>query len=81
MAEAEQAYRKAIELDPNTADPHLQLGHALKMQRKRNEAAAAYLRALDLDPALDAAALELVALGWTRVGLSGRKRADTPPTL
>jgi tetratricopeptide (TPR) repeat protein len=70
MAEAEGAYRKATELDPNAADPHLQLGHALKLQRRKNEAVAAYCRALDLDPTLQAASLELVALGWTRHFLS-----------
>ena len=70
MLEAENAYLKSIELDPNVADTHLQLGHALKIQGRKIEASAAYLRALVLDPALDHASLELRTLGWT----SGRIR-------
>jgi tetratricopeptide (TPR) repeat protein len=54
MAEAESAYRKAIELEPDAADTFVHLGHALKIQGKRDEAAAAYRRALTLDPALRA---------------------------
>jgi len=70
VLEAENAYRKSIELDSNVADTHLQLGHALKIQGRKIEASAAYLRALVLDPALDHASLELRTLGWT----SGRIR-------
>jgi tetratricopeptide (TPR) repeat protein len=66
VAEAENAYRKSLELDAGVADTHLQLGHALKIQGRRIEAGTAYLRALALDPALDHASFELRALGWTR---------------
>jgi glycosyltransferase involved in cell wall biosynthesis/uncharacterized protein YciW len=64
--EAENAYRKSIELDGDIADTHLQLGHVLKIQGKRSEASAAYLRAFVLDPELHDAAFELKGLGWTR---------------
>jgi glycosyltransferase involved in cell wall biosynthesis len=66
VAEAENAYRKSLELDAGIADTHLQLGHALKIQGRRIEAGTAYLRALALDPTLDHASFELIALGWTR---------------
>jgi len=66
LAEAEGAYRKSLELDDKVADTHLQLGHALKIQGRKIEASAAYLCALALDPALEHAAIELKALGWTK---------------
>ena len=66
LAEAEDAYRKSLELDDKVADTHLQLGHALKIQGRKIEASAAYLCALALDPALEHAAIELKALGWTK---------------
>jgi glycosyltransferase involved in cell wall biosynthesis len=63
---AEGAYRRSLELDGDVADTHLQLGHALKIQGRKIEASAAYLRALALAPALEDAAAELKALGWTK---------------
>jgi len=51
VGQAERAYRKAIALDPDAADPHLQLGNALKIQGRSDEAAAAYRQALTRDPA------------------------------
>jgi len=66
ITEAEGAYRKAIELEPNAADPYLQLGHVLKLRGRRDEAASAYRRAFLLDPELNTASLELGALGWRR---------------
>ena len=47
------------------ADTHLQLGHALKLQGRIDEAAAAYLRAAALDPVLHHPRDELIGLGWT----------------
>lgn len=66
LSEAENAYRKSLELDGDVADTHLQLGHVLKIQGRKVEACAAYLNALALDPALEHAANELKALGWTK---------------
>jgi len=51
VGEAEAAYRKSINLDPNSADAHLQLGYALKIQGRIDEAVSAYFRSLALDPA------------------------------
>ena len=48
------------------ADTHLQLGHALKLQGRTDEAAAAYLRAAALNPVLQHPRDELIGLGWTR---------------
>jgi tetratricopeptide (TPR) repeat protein/tRNA A-37 threonylcarbamoyl transferase component Bud32 len=48
-AQAEAAYRRAIELDPTLADPHINLGNALRVQNKVVEAEAEYLRASALD--------------------------------
>ena len=35
LLQAEVAYRKALSLDPSSADTHLQLGHVLKLQGKK----------------------------------------------
>jgi len=65
VPEAEAAYRKSINLDPDSADAHLQLGHALKIQGRINEAVGTYFRSLALDPAPRHPRDELIALGWT----------------
>jgi FkbM family methyltransferase len=78
VAEAEAAYRQAIQLDPAVADPHLQLGHALKLQGRTGEAAEAYAAALRLDPKLQHAADELIALGWTQ-GEVGSAQSHSRP--
>ena len=77
-SKAEDAYRKSLELDGDVADTHLQLGHALKIQGRKIEASAAYLRALALDPGFDHASAELKALGWTkgRIQLALRRERD-----
>jgi tetratricopeptide (TPR) repeat protein len=75
---AESAYRRAIALDPNAADPHLQLGHALKLQGKTEEAQAAYLRALALDPSMPYPLQELHRLGWTEAQTAGLRGAVAP---
>jgi tetratricopeptide (TPR) repeat protein len=52
LAEAENAYRKAIELDPADARPWFNLGHLLSDQPNRlDEAETAYRKAIELDPA------------------------------
>jgi tetratricopeptide (TPR) repeat protein len=70
LAQAEVAYRRALSLDPGVADPHLHLGHVLKLQGKTNEAEAAYLRAFALDPSMPYPAQELSGLGWSKAMLA-----------
>src|SRR5438046_1681517 len=49
-AEAEAIYRQALAEAPADSDIHLQLGHALKLQGRHNEAVAAYRQAAALRP-------------------------------
>lgn len=44
-------FRKAVELDPRSADAYLWLGLALRKDHKNAEARAAFARALELNPA------------------------------
>ncbi len=62
---SEIAYRTALELEGDVADTHLSLGHTLKLQGRVADAAAAYLRALVLDPASQYPAVELAQLGFS----------------
>ena len=80
LAPAEAAYRRAIEDAPGVPDTHLHLGHVLKLRHRKEEALAAYLCALALDPDCDAARRELVALGSREdevVGVAGAVRSGT----
>lgn len=43
-------YRRAVEMQPEGAQAHLNLGIALKLQGQRDEATSALKRALELDP-------------------------------
>jgi tetratricopeptide (TPR) repeat protein len=70
LAQAETAYRWALSLDPSAADPHLHLGHVLKLQGKTHEAEASYLRALARDPSMSYPLRELSRLGWSEAQLS-----------
>jgi len=61
--EAEQAYRRAIELDPKFASPWVGLGNLLMDYFGRyDEAQAAHQRAIELDPADDFPRLNLAFL-------------------
>ena len=64
LPEAESAYRAAIALDPVAAEPYLQLGHALKMRGRREEAQIAYLQALALQRSMPDPLSGLNSLGW-----------------
>ena len=70
LARAEFAYRKALSLHWGVADSYLQLGHVLKLEGRKDEAVAAYLRAFALDPSLAHAMDELRGLEWSEVELS-----------
>ena len=65
LQEAERAYRTAIGYDRNIADSYMWLGHILRIQRKKDAAQAAYLRAVALDPSLEGVFSEFVQLDWT----------------
>jgi TolB-like protein/tetratricopeptide (TPR) repeat protein len=49
-ASGERAYRRAIELNPNSPDPRANLSHLLCMMRRPGEAMAQIQRAVELDP-------------------------------
>ena len=48
--EAEKLYRRAIELNPNNALAHNNLGNVLRDLKRHDEAEAMYRRAIELDP-------------------------------
>ena len=50
LDEAVACYRRALELKPDFAEAHNNLGVALKEQGKLDEAVACYRRALELKP-------------------------------
>ena len=50
LDEAVACYRRALELKPDFAEAHNNLGNALKDQGKLDEAVACYRRALELKP-------------------------------
>ena len=51
LAEAEQSFRRATELNPTNAEVHNNMGVTLRAQGKLAEAIAAYHRALEINPA------------------------------
>ncbi len=50
IEEAEEAYRKAIDLNPNDATAYSNLGNLLQNQQRIEEAEEAYRKAIDLNP-------------------------------
>lgn len=48
--EAEEQLRKAMELEPNNAEPWSMLGHCLSRQHKTKDALKAFQRAAEIDP-------------------------------
>jgi tetratricopeptide (TPR) repeat protein len=56
---AAAAYRRAIELDPQYAEAHANLGAVLARLGRYDEAVASYTRALNINPRLHAARLNL----------------------
>ena len=61
--EAEVAARKATEIEPDNADAHVVLGKALAALGNKEDAAAAFHRALALDPHSGEATTGLKNLG------------------
>ena len=74
LDEAVACYRRALELKPDYAEAHNNLGNALKDQGKLDEAVACYRRALELKPDLCRGALQpgQCAEGPGEAGRSGR---------
>jgi tetratricopeptide (TPR) repeat protein len=62
LAEAEEAYRRAVEADPDFADAHCNLGAVCQQRDRRAQARACYERALACDPAHVEAHLNLAGL-------------------
>ena len=71
LSEAETVYRAALASAPENPELHLQLGHVFKLQGHRERALAAYRRAADLDPSLEAARVELFMAGCPRAQRQG----------
>lgn len=65
-AEAEQSFRRVIEMADCLPQPRGNLGLVLLMQKKYDEAEAAFERALEIDPDYDLAKQNLAALPLTR---------------
>ena len=55
----ERALRRAVELDPNYAEAWNWLGNSLNSQHRYREAIGAYQRAVEIDPLLDVAIINL----------------------
>jgi Flp pilus assembly protein TadD len=66
VEEAFSTFRRAVEIDPDHARTHLNLGTLLEREGRTDEAARAYGEAARLDPAWPAPRLRLEALGATR---------------
>lgn len=77
--DARDAYERALELDPNHADAHINLGRILHEQRAPAEAEKHYRAALEVDPRHPIAAFNLgVALedlGRTKEAVTAYERA------
>lgn len=85
ITRAEQAYRKAVSLDPRNADAHLQLGHALKLKGDSYGAVQCYSNAFRLQPSLEWARKELIAAGisaaqFVNIVLGQEANVPAPPT-
>jgi superkiller protein 3 len=48
--DAEQTWRRVLQIDPNNVDAHINLGFTLYLQGKLEEAIPAYRRAIELNP-------------------------------
>ena len=70
-APAEDAYRRALALDPSLAAAHTNLGNLAHRRGQRGEARAAYERALELDPEQPEARFNLANL-LDELGEGGR---------
>ncbi|MDL2339522.1 MAG: tetratricopeptide repeat protein [Pseudomonadota bacterium] len=77
---AENAYRRAIELQPGFADPHVSLGIVLKAKGHLDEAIACYEQALRLNPGLAVAHSNLAAARGLRAARNSSSLTNDIPT-
>nr|WP_280890149.1 glycosyltransferase [Jiella mangrovi] len=63
LEDAMEWYQSALTDQPDHADTHLQIGHALKLSGRRSEALASYRRVLVIDPDNPHASWELIQAG------------------
>jgi tetratricopeptide (TPR) repeat protein len=70
LSSAERAYKEAIAGAPTLAEAHRFLGDVLSIQRRRDDAVAAYRHAHALDPASPHALSALRSLGCSETDLS-----------
>lgn len=75
LAGAETEFKKAVELDPNDADAHLQLGMIYDEQKLPDRAANEYRTALHVNPNLATAHYRL-AQDYERLGEKGKAEAE-----
>ncbi len=61
FAAAEAAYTEALRRQPDNGDTHLNMGHLRKLQNRPRDAYASYKRAVELEPARQEWARELLA--------------------
>src|SRR5712692_8576017 len=66
-AQAEEAFRQAVALDPNSSSANYSLGYLFQLRGKLPEAIQAYRRALETDP-YKAEALGNLAAAYSRMG-------------
>jgi len=71
IAQSEEAFRKAAELDAGSASAHYSLGYAFQLRGKLPEAIQAYRRALEADP-YKAEALGNLAAAYSKMGEHGQ---------
>jgi Flp pilus assembly protein TadD len=62
MSDAIVSFRKAVEIEPNSAPSHWHLGAALAQTGARDEAIGHLQRSVDLDPSNQDARADLAAL-------------------
>lgn len=81
LGAAEEAYLQALELRPEDADCHLQLGHLMKLSGQSQRALSNYARADALDPQRPDARREMHALVSDQRFDSGLRRTQIPENI
>lgn len=78
LGAAEQAYFRALALDASDVDTAIHLGHVLKNQDLRDQAAEVFAAALQMDPKSEAARDGLDSMGYPWPDLQRTSRVETP---